>query len=145
VGFHNIFLNQTVQVEPLSLGRPNIGQRPRPLFSSTLLPNIRPRPQPLIGLASSDLLPQIPPRSQPERVTPSVPQPGIVARRDRHRHPDHDEGCRRAEEVPLHLIGERAARPNRDEEVVVVRNRAFDGDASGNHHSTINVPGGLLI
>jgi len=101
--------------------------------------------QPPIDLASSDLLPQIPPRSKPERVTPSVPQPGIVARRDRHRHLDHDEGRRRAEEVPLRLIGERAARPNRDEEVVVVRNRAFDGDASGNHHSTINVPGGLLI
>jgi hypothetical protein len=115
------------------------------LFSSTLLPNIRPRPQPSINLASSDLLPQIPPRSQPERVTPSVPQPGIVARRDRHRHPDQNEGRRRAEEVPLRLIGERAARPNGDKEVVVVRNRAFDGDAGGNHHDAINVPDGLLI
>jgi hypothetical protein len=80
-----------------------------PLFSSTLLPNIRPRPQPSIDLASSDLLPQIPPRSQPERVSPRVPQPEVVGRCDCSHHP---EGRRQVEEIPLRLIGEGAARPN---------------------------------
>jgi hypothetical protein len=115
------------------------------LFSSTLLPNIRPQSQPIIDFASSDLLPQIPPRLQPERVTPSVPQPGIVARRDRHRHPDQNKGRRRAEEIPLRLIGERATRTNQDKEAIVVRNLAFDGAIGGNQQEVANVPNGTLI
>jgi hypothetical protein len=86
------------------------------LFNLTLLPNIRPRSQPLIDLASSDLLPQIPPRLQPiaipEIVLPRIPQPGVAGRRDRRHRPDQDEGHRRAEEIPLRPIGEGAARTN---------------------------------
>ena len=85
------------------------------MFSSTLLPNIRPRPLPVIDLASSDLLPQIPPRSQPERASPRVPQPGVVNRRECRRRPDQNE--------------------------FVVRNRAFDE----NQHDIVNVPGGTII
>jgi hypothetical protein len=102
--------------------RRNIGRRPRPLFSSTLLPNSRfnrrpqasndiplqPRPQPLLDLTNSDLLPQIPPQPQPI-------------------------------DIPV-------ARRNRDEEIIIVRNRAFDGATNENHHElVVNAPGGILI
>jgi hypothetical protein len=92
------FLNKPGPTE--TAGTCSLRRRPRPLFSSTLLPVSRPpQPEPQ-SLNEADLLPQIPARRQP-----IVPQPGTetLGRRC------PSGGQPETEDIPLRRMGQGAA------------------------------------